>query len=67
MINIVVHVMKRLCWDAVRRKNMDIYMLSPSYFFNPTLQQPLHRGNVNLCTRRDSILEDWRSRVQVEH
>ena len=26
---------------------MELYMLSPSYFFNPTLQQPLRRDNVN--------------------
>ena len=32
---------------------MDIYMLSPSYFFNPTLQQPLRRDKVNLGMRRD--------------
>ena len=38
---------------------MDIYMLSSSYFFNPTLQQPLRCDNVNfrkkfnLCMRHD--------------
>ena len=30
-----------------QEKQLDIYMLSPSYFFNPTLQQPLRRDNVN--------------------
>ena len=38
---------------------MGVYMLSPSYFSNNTLQQPLRRNNVNfrnkfnLCVRRD--------------